>query len=180
MTIIFSNREDRDCICLKKVFEGLDAKVVEITPHMRNWENKVDDALFDEDETLVIIGHGTGYGLLAPSFGEYVVHDNNVGLIHAENVICIWCFASEFCKRNGLHAFASNMFISNTSEAYMMLGYVNHTPDEIDENSKRFYGQVNGFLKERKPIDEWKKILEESTDKDNSIDVFNRQALYYD
>ena len=179
MTIIYSNMQDDDCRLLQHIWNNIpDVNVVEILPTSTDWEDKVDSAISAECSTIIFAGHGTGYGLLFPdlSRGEYILHENNVNLIHAKNVICIFCFASDFCNRVGLHAFATSMFISNEEEAYEN-GIYNYEQSQINSNSKRFHQEVNHLLIEHICLDEWVMRLGAHMDVDNAIDVFNRQGL---
>ena len=181
MTIIYSNKQDDDCIILQRVWQNIpNVNVVEITPQSEDWEGVVDSAISNEDDTLIFLGHGTTQGLLFPNFdsGEYILHENNVGLIHAKNVICCWCYASSFCATHNLHSFATSMFISNEQEACDN-GIYNYTQEQINSNSTRFYSEINSFLLNQVPLDEWVMRLGAHMDIENAIDVFNRQCLSY-
>ena len=181
MTVIFSNAQDDDCRTLPKIWEGFDdCNVIEITPQSENWEEMVDEAIAKENDILVFAGHGTENGLLFPdiSKGIYILHENNVGLIKAKNVVCIWCYAANFCEVNHLNAFATSMFISNVNEAYDY-GIYGYTQDQINSNSKWFDCEVGALLGERVPLNEWVMRLGAHMDADNAIDMFNRQGLTY-
>ena len=181
MTIIFANAQDDDCQSMHKVWDGFpDATVIEITPQSIDWENMVDSAIAKEEDTLIFIGHGTEYGLLFPDFntGVYILHENNKDLIRAKNVICIWCYAANFCEANHLNAFATSMFISNVNEAYDN-GIYGYTKDQINVNSDRFNCEVGYLLDNKIPLNEWVMRLGAHMDVDNAIDTFNRQGLTY-
>ena len=172
---------DDDCLILQRIWQDLpDVRVIEITPDTEDFEDDVDSALADEDDTLILCGHGTSYGLLYPNFyrGEYLVHENNVNLIHARRVICVFCNASGFCERTGLHAFATSMFISNVNEAYDNCCY-QMNQQQINANSERFDSEINALLRDNVPLDEWVMRLGAHMDIENEVDVFNRQGLFY-
>ena len=61
-----------------------------------------------------------------------------------------------------------------------MMGIYGYSDFEIDNNAKRFYDEVNTMLKNKTSLNEWVGYLKSSTNKENAIDVFNRQCLYYD
>lgn len=181
MTVIYSNMQDDDCGLLQAVWLTIqNVNVIEITPQSENWEETVDNAISNEDDTLIFLGHGTSQGLLFPNFdrGEYILHENNVGLIHASNVICCWCHASEFCQTHNLHSFSTSMFISNVNEAYDN-GIYNYTQSQINYNGTRFYTEVRHLLTNRIPLNEWVMRLGAHMDVENAIDTFNRQGLIY-
>lgn len=182
MTVIFSNMLDDDCRILQEIWRGLDnVNVIEIRPDSVDWEDMVDAAIAAETDTLILAGHGTTRGLLFPDFsrGEYIVHQFNVHLIRAERVVCSWCYASTFVRDNHLHAFATSMFISNVNEAYDNV-IMDYDQEQINANSLRFQQEMNYLLRENIPMDEWVMQLGSHMDIENAIDVFNRQALYYD
>lgn len=54
-----------------------------------------------------------------------------------------------------------------------------YSQKQINNNSKRFHQEINWLLKENIPLDEWVIRLQDNTDKDNAVDVFNRQYLHY-
>ena len=181
MTIIYSNWNDEDCRCLQRVWQCIsDVNVIEITSDMNDWDDVVDEAISNESDTLIFLGHGSTRGLFAPdyNYGLYILHENNVHLIHARNVICCWCYASTFVKNHNLNAFATSMFISNVNEASDN-GITNYTQDQINDNSIRFYDEINYLIRENIPLSEWVMMLGDHMDIDNEIDVFNRQRLFY-
>lgn len=179
MTVIWSNMGDMDCLLLRGIWDGIpDVNLIEITPDSVDWGDVVDDAIANESDTIIFAGHGTTKGLLFPDFGrgEYIVHENNVHLINAKNVICLWCHASSFCSEHNLSSFSSSMFISNINEAQdYCLG--NTSTDEINSTCRIFFDEVNGLLINHIPLSEWVMRLGGHMDIDNDIDVFNRQGL---
>lgn len=182
MTVIYANMLDDDCRILQEMWRGFDnINLIEIRPDSVDWEETVDAAIAAETDTLIFAGHGTTQGLLFPDFnrGEYIVHQFNVNLIRAERVICSWCYASTFVRDNHLHAFATSMFISNVNESYDN-GIMDYTQEQINNNSLRFQQEMNYLLRENIPMDEWVMRLGAHMDIENAVDVFNRQALYYD
>ena len=57
---------------------------------------------------------------------------------------------------------------------------MDYTQEQINNNSLRFQQEVNYLLRENIPMDEWVMRLGAHMDIENAVDVFNRQALYYD
>lgn len=182
MTVIFSNYLDNDCQILKYLWKGFDnVNLVEILPSSENYEDIVDKAISEEEDTLIICGHGTSNGLLFPDIykGEYIIHENNIHLIKAKRVVCIWCYASGFCMNfPELNCFATSMFISNEYEA-VENGIIEYSQEEIDSTGERFFTEVNYLLKDNVPLNKWVMRLGAHMDIENSIDIFNRQGLFY-
>ena len=150
MTIIYSNFLDDDCRILQRIWNGFDnVNVIEITPSSENYEDDIDEAISNEEDTLIICGHGTGNGLLFPNIyrGEYLIHENNIPLIKAKKVICCWCYAATFVMNNNMeNTFATSMFISNEMEAADN-GILCCTQEEINKNSERFFNEVNYLIR---------------------------------
>lgn len=172
---------DDDCKVLQEMWQGLAVDTfIEINKDSVDWEDAVDKAIAAETDTLIMTGHGTSKGLLFPDFnrGEYIIHENNVHLIKAKNVICSWCHASAFCANHNLHSFSTSMFISNVDEAVTYCVPVN-SQQEINLNGRRFYQNVNELLESNIPLNQWVMILGAKMDIENPIDVFNRQGLFY-
>lgn len=183
MTIILSNAMDEDCQVLKETWQNVSGRFIEITPESDDcWQDEVEHAIQEETETLVLLGHGTSFGLLFPIIdrGEYIIHENNVLDIKAKNIICVWCNASSFVSKfDDLHnVLASSMFISNVNEAY------NYSFTEYDQNTinniSRYCGQeLVQLLMNEVPLKEWVMRIGSHADILNEIDMFNRQGFYY-
>ena len=173
---------DDDCQVLQRIWQNLNhINLIEILPTSENYEELVDNAIEQETDTLILVGHGTTQGLLFPDFNidEYIIHENNVHLINAQNIICCWCYASTFCQTHNLHnVFATSMFISNINEAYDN-GIYNVDQNRININGMSFYSQMNNLLLQNVPLNEWIMRFGVYMDIESELDIFNRQGLYY-
>ena len=179
MTIIYSNHLDDDCITLATLWNNWSCNVVEILPTTDDYEDIVDKAIAEEEDTLILIGHGTTQGLLHPRFnGEYLIHENNINLIRARRVICIWCNASSFCVNNNMSCFASSMFISNVYEAAVNC-ISGMTQEQINSCNRSFYEQLADLIENNVPMQDWVMQLGANMDIENPVDTFNRQGLWY-
>ena len=185
MTIIYSNSCDIDCSLLPCIWRDIEnVNLIEIRPDSVNWEETVDHAIENENDTIVFCGHGSSYGLFFPDLnrGEYIVHQNNVNLIHARNVICIWCYARDFCERNNLHAFTTDMFITNMYEAsvhHLTISDPGITQLTINDTNSTYYNELNCFLRNNTPINEWCERIAQNININNEIDTYNRLSTYY-
>lgn len=186
MTVIYANHGDTDTSLLPLIWEGFnDANVVELQANLiyrvdRDYETRVNEAIAAEDDTLIICGHGTEYGLLHPDIwrGEYLIHENNYQLIHARNVICVWCHASEFAERVGMNGFFTSMFISNINEAQVYNFYDTSSRAIIDSNI-RFYRNINSLLTQHTPLNEWVEHLTANSVPEDSVEAYNNNGLRY-
>ena len=188
MTVIYSNSGDRDTGLLQAIWQGLHVdRYIVIFHDDENYEDAVDDALSEEDDTLILCGHGTTQGLLHPNLnsGRYIVHENNVHLIHARNVICSWCYSSYFGENHHMSGFFTGMFITNESEAEQHgITFAQSDYDDIDidicQYERYFNLSINRFLKDGVPMSEWIDILSnDGINHSNVIGNFNFSRLRY-
>ena len=157
MTIIFSNFEDVDTLTLTKLWEKFNNPiVVEVCRDTENYEDVVNQAIINETETLIFCGHGTKYGLLHPNLfsGEYLLHENNVSLIHAKRVIGIWCHASDFAITHNLSGFYTGMFISNVFESIENSIY-GCSQKLITKRESEFVKILSDLIINNTPMEEW-------------------------
>ena len=196
MTVIYSNFSDSDTYLLRGIWEGLDARVIEIRLDDRYSEERrrLDDhtipydssrkeieeinrAIESEEDTLIVCGHGTEDGCLSPHF-DYTLSSSNKDMIRAKRFIGIWCNALTFAKKNNVSGFFSSMFITNTVEAdYMGMGNVGK--ERIKESEMKFVNILNSFLRNNIPMDKWKEAFTCIVDATNEVEVFNFTSLGY-
>ena len=196
MTVIYSNFHDSDTYLLRGIWEGLDARVIELRLDERYSEERgrLDDptipydssrkereeinrAIESEEETLIVCGHGTEDGCLSPYF-DYTLSSSNKDMIRAKRFIGIWCNALTFAKKNNVSGFFSSMFITNTVEAdYMGMGNVGE--ERIKESEMKFVNILNSFLKNNIPMEKWKEAFTCIVDATNEVEVFNFTSLGY-
>ena len=196
MTVIYSNFSDSDTYLLRGIWDGLDAKIIELTLDERylnrsesyEWfqlsidfskeENKeVDEAIESEEDTLIVCGHGSEEGCFSPHF-NYTVSSLNKDKIKAKRFIGIWCNASTFAKKNNIPGFFSSMFISNTDEADFMV-IENVEEERIKESERKFVKTLNSLLRNNVPMEKWKGVFTSIIDTTNEVEVFNFTSLEY-
>jgi hypothetical protein len=178
-TVIFSNMGDADTLVLKYIWEGLpNVKVVEVNSHNGPFSKKVDEALLNEKDTLILCGHGYPSGLLSPqNRGEqFLVSERNVRFIKAKRIIGIWCYASSFAKDMNLNGFFSSMFISNTTEAAIN-GCFKSDAVTITREEILFGQRLNKLIASDTPMSEWKDKLIDQADMSIDIVRFNYKGL---
>jgi hypothetical protein len=74
-------------------------------------------------DRIVMMGHGCDSGLLCTvDYKRLLISSKHVQTLRTKKCIGIWCYASDFFKKYGLTGVATGMFISETDEAWMMLG----------------------------------------------------------
>ena len=181
MTVIYSNFGDRDTSVLPMMWEGIpNVNVIEIRRNTADYEQMVDNAILNEHDTIIFCGHGSEHGLFHPDLyrGEYIFHCNNRILVNAQNVIGIWCYASQFAERQRLHGFFSSMFISNINEAYQH-GITDAIADDINNDMIAFCQRVNTLLRDNVPLEEWVHRIREQVNEEDRVEQYNYNGLTY-
>lgn len=78
-------------------------------------------SLIEEADQIIVLGHGSSYGLLAMGKFDtksiYIIDDTMVAALGNKPNIYIWCNADRFVNRYHLKGFFSGMFISEVQEA---------------------------------------------------------------
>ena len=109
---IISQEDTRD---FSRIYEGIERHhetQILINPS----KGEARRAMMDEQDTIVLIGHGNEYGLFNHKFNGFIIDSNSVQFLRGKNVIGIWCHASAFADRYELSGFFTSMFISNVDE----------------------------------------------------------------
>ena len=156
------------------IYDGLDATVL-INPSTRIAR----EAIVDEQDTIVLIGHGTDHGLLNKNLNGYFIDSGWVNLLRNKTIIGIWCNASNFADRYELTGFFTSMFISNAQEL-IDCGF--QTFDNCDEvirtQNQIFASRINQLLSTNIPSRDWSKILFDSLDNEERFVYYNYEAMY--
>jgi len=179
VTVIWCDWGDDDTSILSTMWKDLPPEIDLTVVHVNHWNNlrrkMVEFAIEKEKDTLLFCGHGTPYGLLVPkSFQSFVLHEENVFRIKANNVIGISCHCSEFAALTGLHGFFSSMFISNVDEAEYYS--INATVEQVTRSNLDFYRLIGRMLSGE--IDSHECIsMMEKLGKDNPVSRFNAEGM---
>ena len=156
------------------IYDGLDATIL-INPSTRIAR----EAIVDEQDTIVLIGHGTDYGLLNKNLNGYFIDSGWVNLLRNKTIIGIWCNASNFADRYDLTGFFTSMFISNAQEL-IDCGF--QTFDNCDEviriQNQIFASRINQLLSANTPSRDWATILFDSLDNEERFVYYNYEAMY--
>lgn len=166
-----------DTADLGLVYEGLDCTLF-YTPTRRD-RRAIMNAIRNDEGPVVLLGHGTPRGLLGPMFYDYIIESNDVDLLRQRTVIGIWCYASEFADRYGLHGFFTSMFVSNINEAIEHQVDRLATPENIHEEFELFCRTINCFIRAELPMDEWVENLQGMCNRELPFVRYNYEALSY-
>lgn len=92
MTVIFSNAGDEDCEMLRKLWKDLDnLNLIELDQYysIKNAKKIIRDAISQEEDFLILCGHGSHGGLFLPSLLGYAFDETDIPYVKAKNILCI-------------------------------------------------------------------------------------------
>ena len=122
-------------------------------------------------DRIVMLGHGTPYGLLG--FGRFVIDSTYVYLLREKDCVCIWCNANMFVEKYGLKGFYTGMIISEIDEAYMCSVKVG--VDELEAANWLFAEAIQQSIDEPNMLEKAQSIF----DGDGEVHKFNKSNMYY-
>lgn len=166
-----------DTVDLARVYDGLDCTLF-YTP-TRGDRRAIMDAIRNDEGLVILLGHGTPRGLLDPTFCDYIIESSDADLLRQRTIIGIWCYASEFADRYGLHGFFSSMFVSNINEAVELQVDRLATEENIAEEFELFCRTINCFIRAELPMDEWVENLQGMCNRELPFVRYNYEALSY-
>lgn len=190
-TIVHSNAGDTDTRVLAALWDGIpDARVLDVRPGTPSARRTVDVAIAEEDDTLVLCGHGSPQGLFDPGTmapgadlaaiarnPPYLVDATNAPSIRARRVVGVWCYAAAFAESVGLRGFFTGMFVSNPLEA-SFVGCPGHdSAATITEQEVLFCRRVNALLRAGTPLSEWIPRLHAQADRTLGVVRYNYDRL---
>lgn len=125
-------------------------------------------------DRIVMLGHGTEYGLMTKVPLRCIVDSDLVYLLREKTCVGIWCNADEFFKKYELKGFYTGMIISEMDEAYM---YCLHqaTPAQVNESNELFTKAITNSIMSESMLTEAKNEYYSDV---NPIILFNQDNLY--
>lgn len=190
MTVVFSNTGDVDTRVLAALWEGIpDARVLDVRPGTPDARRAVDAAIAEEEDALVLCGHGSPQGLFDPSVmacgnlaaiarnPPYLVDVRNAPTIRARRVVGVWCYAAAFAESAGLRGFFTGMFVSNLKEAAFVGCPGRDSAATITEQEVLFCRRVNALLRAGTPLSEWIPRLNAQADRSIGVVRYNYDRL---
>lgn len=161
--------------CLKVIYEKRpewDVIRNPLTPR------KVVEREIESHDRIIMLGHGTPYGLLAagPSgrFDHYIVDGNMIELLMEKETYSIWCHSDEFFAGWG-KGFHTGMIISEVGEEWYCLHKIVLNKEKMAKNMELFCGTCAKYF-DLPPEEAREKILEEYVG-DDEVTQFNRKNI---
>lgn len=130
-------------------------------------------------DRIIMMGHGSPIGLFGINFDcTYIIDELAAEFLRGKENYFIWCYASDFVKKNKLNGFSTGMFISETSEA----NYHNVKASKIDvDHSNQVFASLmrENIMKEQ--TETYKNVSESydtyATFYNNSVAKYNHERL---
>lgn len=155
------------------MWEGLDCKVL-YNPRSKSL---VEDEIKKEKDLVILCGHGSPRGLFNKEWNGFIIDERSVQFLRNKKVIGSWCYASEFADKYDLKGFFTSMFISNRDEA-IDYGFPDATEKDIELWDRQFAKEINYFLKNNIPMDEWVERIQNKFPM-TGVQGYNYEALSY-
>lgn len=124
-----------------------------------------------EHDRIVMLGHGTEYGLIGYK-DKSLIDSSWVWLLREKETICIWCNADVFVEKYGLKGLYTGMIVSDYVEANLFS--VNSTFKEIEESNILFAESVRQGIDMEDSDQVIKKLYEGNT----HVIEFNRNNIH--
>ena len=173
--VLVMHPDDRSTDMLKAVYEGKGFDV--ITDGSISQDELI--KAIEEHDTIIMLGHGTPYGLLAVDknigFIGYLIHDGHADLLKTKKTYSMWCHSDAYFERHGMKGFHSGMIISEEMEA-LMYGIEGYSDKDIAESLMPLMYAMHDTL-EMEDLMQMKRIILERYNSDDPITWFNRRNI---
>ena len=127
------------------------------------------------EEPVLLLGHGSPYGLFDMRYG-LIINDSDANILKDRpNLVGIWCYASSYAHKHGLKGFFSGMFISEEPEAWV--NDVEAEAEEIDGKAWDFARRFGDMLRAGKSLEEIAAELMKPCHRDSELTRFNYERL---
>ena len=176
MIVIHIDNGTPDAAILSSIYEGLDNIIL---CYNRSKSNIKRILRITGNEPVMLLGHGTPQGLLNVSQNGFAVGSEHIEWLRNRPVIGIFCYASDFADRYGLHGFFTSMFISNMEEALMLQRDKGSSEEDIMSQQRLFCERVHALLVNKTPLEQWPEALQSQADLNIPFVRFNYEALTY-
>ncbi len=176
MIVIHIDNNSQDTKILSRIYEGLDGITLSYNKSKSNIKRLL---RITGKEPVMLLGHGSPQGLFNAPQNGYAVGSECVEWLRGRPIIGIFCYASEFADRYGLHGFFTSMFISNMQEAIIEQRDQDATEKTISTQQALFCDRIRELLIRNTPLSEWPEILQSQADLSLPFVRFNYEALTY-
>jgi hypothetical protein len=145
--------------------------------------------LIEANDRVILMGHGDHnglYGVNRGKFNDLIIDESFVELLkEKKQLICIWCYASDFVRKHDLDCFCSGMFVSDSQEAvlFQLDSFENINSAELYErveDSNYTFSRILAKALDNSLDDMYTKVVEGYSEiaKTNNIAKYNHERLH--
>lgn len=131
--------------------------------------------LIQNHERIIMLGHGTPFGLINSARNGYLIDDSYADLLRTKECVSIWCYSDQYFRRNNIKGFHTGMIISEVAEEAYVLGYIPLQVNEIYSNMIKFSKCVEECI-DLSP-NEMKQHILNTYVGDDPVTTFNRKNI---
>ena len=170
---------DRSTDFLKIIYEDKDYDVLTDFRNCisNNGKSRLINTMKKYDR-IIMLGHGTPYGLLNVVDGHFVgtlINDQFAKVLSEKETISIWCNSDRYFIRNNIKGFHTGMIISEVGEARYVLGKTPLNAKETLDNMIAFSTIVRDCI-EKTPT-EMKDYILEHYNFEDEVTQYNRKNI---
>lgn len=131
--------------------------------------------LISNHDRIIMLGHGTPWGLLNPCKGGYLIDNSFVDVLKEKETVSIWCNSDKFFRQYGIPGFHTGMIISEVYEAKFVLGKTPLNAEETWDNMVVF-SQIVGECIDL-PANEMRDYILKNYVFDDEVTQYNRKNI---
>jgi hypothetical protein len=128
MKTLVIHPKDKTTDFLSTIYDGKNWTVITDNP-----SNKDLKILIKNHDRIIMLGHGTQYGLIGHK--RLIIDSTLVYLLRDKVTVCIWCNADQFVKKYDLKGLYTGMIISEYDEAIYWAIHSPKSQDILDSNN---------------------------------------------
>lgn len=162
--------------CLSVIYEGRGWTVIR---DVNTSDSEVEKQLKAHDR-IIMLGHGTPYGLLCGDgsgrrFARYIILDKHAHILKNKETISIWCNSDAYFEHHGMGGLHTGMIVSEVDEEKYIFREVILNEEEMAKNMELFCGAFAKYI-DLEPEKMREKVLEEYVG-DDKVTLFNRSNI---
>ena len=181
MKTLIIHPNDPSTDMLKNLYSWIPSQDAVVLDEKASNSKVTDEIRSGEYQRIMLLGHGSEYGLFAPfgqnQFGRDIISSRHVQFLREKEVIGIWCNANIFAAKYDLTGLFSGMVISEVSEAVQW--NVPTAENEVLTHREEWARSLASHLQEN--WDDLRRIpdLMSSHEQNTLLEKFNYNSTFY-
>lgn len=168
--------KDSTTDCLSVIYEGRGWTVIRDV----NTSNREVERQLKVHDRIIMLGHGTPYGLLCGDesgnrFVRYIISDRHARILRNKETFSIWCNSDAYFEHYGMGGLHTGMIVSEVGEEMYIFKKAILDEEEMAKNMELFCGAFAKYI-DLEPEEMKVKVLEEYVG-DDEVTIFNRTNI---